>query len=270
MYPMLEKTFPKVAHKLSYNLFFTPIKYKAPSRELPIIKAAGKYREDINNKSTQFYTWGKESNPLVVLVHGWMGRAGQFYKIIEALVERQYFVIAFDGPAHGASSGTRTSVIDFANAIHNIEAKFGRIHFAIGHSFGGITVLHAIKKGVNIKDVAFISTPTIADDIVYQFEQKINASPATGDYFRKKVLKKYGVSFKSISASESINEVKLNGLYIIHDDQDKDVGIEHAELLKERFPRAETLFTTGLGHTRILRNNAVITSLVNKVDQFRA
>lgn len=269
MYPLLEKSFPKAAHKLGYKLFFTPLKFKAPSRELPIIEKSNKLRFDIAEKSTQFYTWGDNSNPMVLLVHGWMGRAGQFYKLIETLIERQYFVVAFDGPAHGASTGTRTSVLDFAEAIAKVEEEFGKIQFAIGHSFGGITILRAIKNGVEIDNVAFIATPTISEDIVKQFEQRINASPATGDYFRNKVLKKFGVTFKSISASEAIKELDINSLYLVHDELDKEVNISHAKLMQERFPTAETHYTSGLGHTRILRNDEVVKKLVSRIDFFR-
>jgi predicted alpha/beta-fold hydrolase len=269
MYPMLEKTFPKAAHKLGYKLFFTPIKFKTPPREQPIIARAKSFTAPIAGKTTYFYSWGDSSRPMVLLVHGWMGRASQFYKIIEHLLERQYFVVAFDGPAHGASSGSQTSVVEFAEAIALIEQKFGNVHFAVGHSFGGITLLHAVKNGVKLNDICFIATPAISEDIVRQFEQRINASPATGEYFQNKVLKKYGVTFKSISASEAIKEVKINSLFLIHDDQDKDVSIEHANLMKEKFPEAKTLFTSGLGHTRILRDDEVVRQLVAQIDQFR-
>ena len=269
MYPMLEKTFPKAAHKLGYKLFFTPLKFKTPVRELPILAKANKFTESIAGKTTYFYTWGDKSKPLVLLVHGWMGRASQFYKIVEYLLERQYFVVAFDGPAHGASSGTQTSIVEFADAIALVEQKFGSVHYAVGHSFGGITLLHAIKGGVGLKNICFIATPSIADDIIKQFEQRINASPATGEYFQKKIKKKYGITFKSISASEAIKEVNINSLLLIHDDQDKDVGIDHAHLMKERYPGAKTIFTSGLGHTRILRDETVAKLLIDRIDEFR-
>lgn len=269
MYPMLEKTFPKAAHKLGYKLFFTPLKFKTPTRELPILKKADVFTEPIADKTTHFYTWGNSNNPLVLLVHGWMGRASQFYKIIDYLLERQYFVVSFDGPAHGASSGSQTSVVEFSEAIRLIEQKFKKIHFAAGHSFGGITLLHALKNGAKLDHLAFISTPSISDEIVRSFESRINASPATGEYFKKKVLKKYGVSFKSISASEAIKEVEIKSLYLIHDEFDKEVSLEHAKLMKERYPAAKTLFTSGLGHTRILRDDDVAKKLIARIDQFR-
>ena len=269
MYPMLEKTFPKAAHKLAYKLFFTPLKFKTPSRELPILDKAVKFTEAIDGKTTQFYTWGERNNPLVLLVHGWMGRASQFYNIIDYLVERQYFVVSFDGPAHGASGGTQTSVVDFSEAIRLIESKYQKIDYAVGHSFGGITLLHALKNGAKLDHLAFIATPSISDEIVRSFEGRINASPATGAYFKKKVFKKYGVTFKSISASESIKEVSIKSLFLIHDELDKEVGLEHAKLLKERYPAAKTLFTSGLGHTRILRDDHVAEQLIARIDQFR-
>ena len=136
-------------------------------------------------------------------------------------------------------------------------------------SFGGITLLHAIKNGVDLKHISFIATPSISEDIVSQFEQRINASPATGEYFQKKVEKKFGVTFKSISASEAIKEIDLSSLYLVHDEQDKDVSIEHAKLMKENYPEAKTYFTTGLGHTRILRDETVVNELIKRIDQFR-
>lgn len=268
-FPVIEKAMPRVAHKLAYNLFFIPVKYKRPKRELPILDWAEMYNEEINGKSTRFYSWGNPEHPRVVLVHGWMGRASQFFKLINVLVERQYHVVAFDGPAHGDSGGKKTNVLDFAEAILRIERKYGKITVAVGHSFGGITILQAIKKGLDLNDVIFLSTPSIADDIVEQFEEKINASPAVGDYFRKRVIKKYGISFESISAGETIKEIELNSLLLIHDEQDKDVAIDHALLMKKRFPAAETMFTKGLGHTRILRNDEVVAKILHKADQLR-
>lgn len=268
-YPLLERTLPKMAHKLAFNLFFTPMRYKAPPRELPIIEKAKKYSETINKNRIQFYSWGTESDPLVVLAHGWMGRSGQFYKLIETLVERKYHVVAFDGPGHGASAGRQASVVDFAVAMQRIENKYGNIFFAVGHSFGGLSIVYAVAEGLDIKNVIFIATPSISEDIVRQFEEKINASPATGAFFLQEVKKRHGVEFKEISASELIKKVSLNSLYLVHDKRDKDVSIDHAYLMQERFPAADTYYSEGLGHTRILRNAEVIDQIVSKIDRFR-
>jgi len=258
VYPVLEKVIPKLAFKLSFILFFTPFKFKTPPREQEVLQKSIKFNQTINGKRTQFYSWGNEKQPLIILVHGWMGRASQFYKLVDALIVKNYHVVAFDGPAHGASGGRQTNVIDFSEAINCIANKYGSIACAIGHSFGGITILYAIEQGLEINNVVLVATPSIASDIIKQFEEKINASPATGENFRKGISQRYGVSFDTISASELIKKVSLKSLLLVHDENDNDVPLAHADLIKAQFPAAKTIYTKGLGHTRILRNETVI------------
>jgi len=267
VYPLLEKTMPMVAFKLAFNLFFTPIKYKTPEREFPVLKLATKFETKINGKRTQFYSWGKEGDPLIVLVHGWMGRATQFFKLIEALVAQNYHVVSFDGPAHGASSGRQTNLNEFAEALNFIASKHGQIRFAVGHSFGGITILNAINNGLRIDNVAFIATPAIAEDIIKDFEKKINGSPATGLNFRKEILKRYGITFESLAASELIKLISIKTLLIVHDKDDRDVPISHAYLMEDLFDESTTIYTEGLGHTRILRNDDVTKQIVEHTNK---
>lgn len=262
VYPVLEKTIPGLAFKLAFRLFFTPIRYPTPARELPLQEQAEKFTTIINGKRTQFYSWGDKQNPLAIIVHGWMGRASQFYKLVDAFVARNYHVIGFDGPAHGASAGRVTNILEFAEAIDFISENYGPIHCAMGHSFGGITILNAIERGTKIDNVILIATPTIAGDIIKQFEEKINASPATGKRFLKEVSERYGIAFEYMSASEIIKRINLDNLLLVHDENDRDVPIAHAKLMKELFPKAQTIFTDGLGHTRILRNDEVIKRII--------
>ena len=63
VYPVLEKTIPGIAFKVAFRLFFTPIRYDTPDRELPIQEKAEKFTAKINGKRTQFYSWGDKQNP---------------------------------------------------------------------------------------------------------------------------------------------------------------------------------------------------------------
>jgi hypothetical protein len=265
VYPVLEKTMPKIAFKIAFHLFFMPIKYKAPKRELPVIAKSTLFDTKINGKRTQFYSWGTPGNPLAIVVHGWMGRASQFYKLIDTLLENNYHVVGFDGPAHGASSGRKTNMYEFTDAINFIAGKYGPIKCAIGHSFGGITILNTIDMGQKIENVVLIATPSIGSDMITQFEEKINASPETGKRFLKEVLDRYDIAFENMCASEIIKRINVDCLLLVHDENDRDVSIAHSELLKKLKPSAMTHFTKGLGHTRILRNDDVINMITSKI-----
>ena len=267
MYPKLEQMLPGVAHKLSYKMFFSPVRFDRPEREKSIRTKATKFSLVISGKETAFYSWGDEANPLIVLVHGWMGRATQFHSLIEALVSNSYRVIAFDGPAHGESKGRSTDLRDFSAALQNINETYGPIKMAVGHSFGGVAVLYAIEKGLDLENAILISSPSIGDDIIKQFVSQMNGTSATGEAFKRSIKRKFGFEFNELSASHIIKRINLNSLLLVHDYKDNDVPISHAELLKELFPAAKTIFTTGLGHTRILRDQATVEKIVKYIGE---
>ena len=70
-----------------------------------------------------------------------------------------------------------------------------------------------------------------------------------------------------MSASEIIKRINPQNLLLVHDENDRDVPIAHARLMKELYPEAQTIFTDGLGHTRILRNDMVINRIIAAADK---
>jgi pimeloyl-ACP methyl ester carboxylesterase len=47
-------------------------------------------------------------------------------------------------------------------------------------------------------------------------------------------------------------------LLVLHDEQDRAVSIDHSRRLAEAWPEAELGVTSGLGHNRILRDEATV------------
>jgi esterase/lipase len=262
-YPKLEKVFPKIAHRLAFRLFFTPLRYPRPQRELAIMNEAIQSKSIIAGKQTVFYSWGQEQNPVVLLVHGWMGRATQFHYIIGKLIENGYQVVAFDGPAHGESKGNKTDIREFKVAIQHVETKYGSISAAIGHSFGGAALIFSMHGGIKIDKLVMIASPAIGIKIVESYAKLLNGSYKTVEAFLKLVLKKFNMSFKDVAASNLAQEIDIKHLLIVHDELDYEVFIEHAEKMRSVVPEAKVYFTNGLGHTRLLRDPGVAEAIVN-------
>ncbi len=194
-----------------------------------------------------------------MLVHGWAGRAGQFRSIIPALLAKGFQIIAFDGPAHGRSEGKQTNPVEFADAMKKLTETEGPIHGIIAHSFGGVASMLAIQRGLPVTRLINISSPTIAEQVIQNFRRALNASPAAGLAFREHMVKTYGFTFEDISSLHLVQHLPgpLN-LLLIQDQNDPDVAVENSVELKKIYPAAVTFFTNGLGHTRILRDDAVI------------
>jgi esterase/lipase len=260
-FPKLERILPFVAHRYFIKIFFTPLNYSVPAKEKEIELKAEKFTITAAGKKVQCYAWGK--GPVVMVIHGWAGRATQFRKFIPVLNKAGYRVVGFDGPAHGQSEGTRTNIIEFEEAFRNLYAQVGEPEAILAHSFGGGAVLYAAANGLRVKKLINIASPTIGDEIINTYLRAINGSRSTGNFFKSYMIKKYGRSFDEYTSSHLIQKVKQEiDLLLVHDEDDKEVGLEHAYELKRVYPRATLLVTKSLGHTRILKDERVIDQCV--------
>lgn len=257
VYPNVERILPNLAHRFFIKIFFTPLSYKVPLRERVLENEAEKFEVQIPGKRIQCYSWGK--GPVLLLVHGWAGRATQFRKIIYAFVNAHYRVVGFDGPAHGNSAGRSTNIMEFEETFKKIYAVTGVPKGIITHSFGGGAVLFSAMNGMTVKKLINIATPTIGDEIISTYLKAIQGSQETARYFKAWIMKNNGKPFEEFTALHFIRNITQEiELLLIHDEQDQEVTIQHAHELIKNYPRASLYTTRGLGHTRILKDEGVI------------
>jgi esterase/lipase len=257
VFPKLERFAPFLAQQYFIKIFFTPLKYRVPEKEKEIREKARRFNIESDGKKIACYEWG--NGPVVLLVHGWAGRASQFRKIIEALSSSGHKVVGFDGPAHGNSEGKSTNIIEFENVLKKLYEITGTPEAVIAHSFGGSAVLYAAMNGLPVKKLINIASPTIGDEIIATYLRAINGSWKTGNFFKSYMVKKYSKSFDEFTTLYFIRHIDhAPEILLIHDENDQEVIIRHAEELIKVHPQAKLFRTSGLGHTRILKDEAVI------------
>jgi pimeloyl-ACP methyl ester carboxylesterase len=261
IFPLLEKTIPSLAHRFFITIFFTPLNYSVPQKERVLENEAETFDVAVAGKQIRCYSWGK--GPMVLVVHGWAGRATQFRKIIGSFVHEKFRVVGFDGPAHGHSEGRSTNIEEFEVALKQIYERTGVPECIIAHSFGGGAVLYAAMHGLPVKKLINIASPTIGDEIINTYLKTINGSPSTGMFFKSHILKTTGKTFHEFTGLHFITKIPRDiKLLLVHDEQDSEVPIEHALQLLKVYPNAVLYKTTGLGHTRILKDEGVIKTCI--------
>lgn len=250
--------------RFAAKLFTTPIKYKTPKREKPMLTASVQEKVFIEslNKSVVTYRYGKGAKK-VLLVHGWSGRGTQLFRIGDAMVAKGYEVISFDAPAHGRSEGKESMMLEFIECIIAFERKIGPFEYAIGHSLGGMAIMNALRKGFNVKKIVTIGSgdkiSDIVKDFIHQLQLKPTFAPKLTSYFEKKLNDKMA----NYDSSYVIQNFDIPHL-IIHDKDDTEVGVYCAENI-HKFSKNSTLFLTeGFGHRKILGSDEVI----EKINQF--
>jgi len=266
-FPKVERIAPALAHRYFLRLFFTPLRYVVPEKERKAEEYAEKFDFEVGGKKIQGYTWGT-GQAYVLFVHGWAGRATQFRRFVKPMVAAGFRMIAFDGPAHGNSEGRSTTILEFEEALKKIYAREGIPVAIIAHSFGGGATLFSAMHGLPVKKLINISSPTIGDEIISTYLKAINGSPATGIFFKDYMLKTYGKSFDEFTALYFVKHLPQPvDLLLIHDEDDKEVTIKHPEELIRIYPRAKLVRTSGLGHTRILKDEGVIRWCVTFIEE---
>ena len=256
LFPLVEKLIPVLAHQWAFNLFFKPIRFPRPQRELPTRQSATKFRMNVGSMDIQCYSWGQ--GPVVLFVHGWAGRGTQFFKFVQPFVEKGFKVVTFDGPAHGESSGKSTNIIEFHQVLASMEEYYREICAVVTHSFGGAATIFAMSEGLKVQNLINIGSPSSGHKIISEFLKKINGSPRVAGYFDQLVREKFDRSFDSFSSEVLVKRLPTFNLLLIHDKNDKEVGIEQAEKINALMPGSEIMVTSLLGHTRILRDDQVV------------
>jgi pimeloyl-ACP methyl ester carboxylesterase len=262
VYPKLEKLAPKIAHKFAIRLFFKPFSYPVPEKELKALKFSQSYTIDVDDITVQVYSWGAGERT-VLFVHGWAGRATQFRRFVKPFLRAGFKVIAFDAPAHGRSGGTTATFKEFEDVIRKLYEKEGKPSGIIAHSYGGSAVLFAAMNGLPVSRLINIGSPTIGEEIVDTFSSAINAGETTKAYFYDFIQRKYGKPFREFTALHFVTHLPAPiELLLVHDENDTEASIRHPYELMKVYPAAQLFKTKGLGHTRILKDDAVIQKCV--------
>ncbi len=249
--------------KFAARLFITPIKYKIPKRERDMDAQSTQQTIAVPtiNSNIVVYHFG-ESPRKILLVHGWSGRGTQLVKFAEALVKVGYATISFDAPAHGKSSGTTTLMPEFIASILEIDKQFGPFEAAVGHSLGGMSLLNAVKSGLQLNRLVIIGSGNIVQDIIDDFIRKLELDPKLNDLLRLHFENKHKVSMDSFSSYHAAKTTDIPVL-VIHDEDDDEVPVRCAHQIHQNLKNGELLLTQNLGHRKILGDAKVIQKTIN-------
>lgn len=252
-----------LATRFTAKIFATPVKFPVPEREMMMRDSAKKEMIKVPgiDRDVQVYEYGY-SKRKVLLVHGWAGRGTQLYQIADKVLENRMMVIGFDGPAHGLSSGKRTDMIEFLQTIDEINKKYGPFEAAVGHSFGAMTLINAVAGGLPLEKLVIIGADNSIPEVFQLFIKKMKLKPVIGDKLVKLFEKKHRLRPDDLNSERKAEKIDIPTL-VIHDSDDKIVGVSSAVSIRQKLKYGELLITNGLGHHKIFKDNFVIQRIID-------
>ncbi len=239
---------PAEEAELAIRLFRSPIRRPRPQREAALL--AGATHDRIAGGVAR-QSWGNPAAPATLLVHGWEGRGTQLGAFVAPLVSSGRRVVAFDGPAHGDSPGTQTTIVEFARAIADASPAFGQPDSVIAHSFGGPATAYAIARdGLRPRRLVFMSGPDSLEGVLRRFRDFLGISPEAFELFRAGVRNIGGITGDDFRISDVLRELGAPTL-VVHAPDDEEVPIAEAEALVANCPNATLLRAEGCGHGKV-------------------
>ncbi|KRE25807.1 hypothetical protein ASG80_21665 [Agromyces sp. Soil535] len=257
-----DRVSPELAGRLALPLF-RQVRPTLPVR--PGDRAVHEHAErgtiTIRGREIVTYAWGRGAETVLV-VHGWRGRASQFGPIVRELRAEGYRVVGFDAPANGDSAGRRTDIRDYLAAIEELQRRHGLFHLIVGHSFGALAALTAVREGTAAGGVVAIAGMADARFLVDSFASRVGVGAATADVlarqFARRVLPDVQEPYARFDAVADPLPAAVP-LLVVHDRSDREVSASEAlRLHAAHGERSRLVLTDGAGHSRVLGADATL------------
>lgn len=250
---------PGAAARLARKLFFTPRRARVRDEERAVLARGELFSFEVAGQRVAGRAWG--AGPALLLAHGWGGHAGQMTPLVDPLVTAGFRAVALDLPGHGESAGSVSSLVHFASALRRAGSLFGPVRGIAAHSFGAAGAAYAIASGLAVERAVFFAPPLSFDSFWLRFRTGVGVSPEVMDRMLREAEEWLEVRFAGIAPAELAPRMTAP-LLVLHDPDDREVPFEEGSELARRWPGAQLRPTSGLGHLRILRDEACVAAAV--------
>jgi predicted alpha/beta hydrolase family esterase len=214
------------------------------------------------------YAWGNPKHKVALLIHGWEGQAGNFGAMVDILLAKNYYIIAFDGPAHGRSSKGNTNMFEFSELAAVFLHKY-KPTTIISHSFGSVTTMIAMSNNVDIpiKQWVVVTTPHDFKDRIEQISETLGVGTKTINKVVKMVESDMDISIDSLNVKNYASKIKhVENILIVHSKTDKVLPIESARIAHKEISQSELIELDNLGHYSILWSDELKTIMTNQLN----
>lgn len=250
---MLARVAPRLAARQAERVWFTIPRFPAG----PDAPGGAPFRLG----AVTGHTWG--DGPPVYLLHGWGGNAAQLAGFVAPLVAAGFRVVAFDTPSHGRSGpgrfGPRSSSIpEFADALTAVAGRFGPAHAVVAHSMGTAATAVALCDGLPVGRVVLLAPVARPDTYAGQLRVAMGLTGRAYRHLIDRVEQRVGAPMRHFDVPALAAAVAMPPALIVHDTDDRVTPAADAREVVAAWAGARRHETTGLGHTRLLRDPAVI------------
>ncbi len=218
--------------------------------EVDAMALAKPLRYGPNGRNAAF-EWG--AGPLVILVHGWSGRAAQMAPLAANLAAQGYRCVALDVTGHGDTTKRFTR---FKYFLRDVEALTNSlrsdVHAYVGHSSGGTTLMAARRQGrIKAQRYVCICSPSYPFPSINFAEEGFGPNARVMARYAAHLGDDFGIPWHDLSKGGSFAGAG-DDLLLIYDERDRLVPHRDGDRIHALCAGSTLIKTADYGHRRIL------------------
>ena len=245
---------PELAAAGARRLFLSTRRHPVSERERRWLGEAR--RSDLPGPLAS-WVWGPDEAPTIALLHGWEGRGSQLGAFAARLAGMGYRAVAVDAPGHGDSPGRSSTLVAIGESLLRVGERFGPLAGVIAHSAGTVGAVHAMSRGLGVDRLVCVAPGVDLEGYVGEFSRIFGLSADVNRSLKLRIERHVGITMRELDPRWAAVDRRVP-LLVIHDRKDREAPFSGGEALVRSWPGARLIATEGLGHTRILWDEKVV------------
>lgn len=257
-----QRFWPALALRASHRLFCTPLPPRWLQRRRAWDSSWRIERWPFEDASLTVYSQSAAPHgPVVLLLHGWAGHAGQMLALAQSLAGQGLRPVLVEMPAHGRSSGSMSNLPQFARAIEYVAARLQQqghsLRALVAHSLAANAAAFATSRGLATQKLVLLAPPASPRDYTRLFGHVFGLSEATRAAMQQRIEAREGVLMPQFEPDAVAARIRIPTL-VVHDHDDRINRFADGQAYAHAVRGAELLATQGLGHRKILKDAGVL------------
>lgn len=252
----------RLAVRAAYRLFGTPLPPRWLRRHKAWQASWKVERWPFEDASLTVYSQAAAPHgPVVLLLHGWGGHAGQMLMLAQSLAGHGLRPVLVEMPAHGRSSGSVSNLPQFARAIEYVAARLQqqghRLRAVVAHSLAANAAAFATGRGLPVERLVLLAPPASPRDYTRLFGHVFGLSETTRAAMQSRIEAREGVLMPQFEPDAVAPRIRIPTL-VLHDREDRINRFADGQAYAHSIRGAQLIATEGLGHRKILKDAGVI------------
>lgn len=257
-----QQLWPALAVRAAYRLFGTPLPPKWVSRRRKWSPDWHIEQWPFEDASvTMYHRPVAPAGPVVLLVHGWGGHAGQMLALAEVLSAQGLRPVIIEMPAHGRSSGSVSNLPQFARVLEYVTARLQQqghtLRAVVAHSLSANAGAYAASRGLAAGRLVLLAPPASPLEYTRLFAHVFGLRESTRAAMQRRIEAREGILMPQFEPAMVGPRISLPTL-VVHDRQDSINRFADGVAYSQAIPGAHLVATEGLGHRKILKDDEVL------------